>query len=1154
MTGPDMRIGADRFYDGTHLYDVRLLSTLGYSDSQIGEVEAVEGVAAVMPSKSTDVMGQINEEQYAMRIASMPIKALNDSSCTDACTVESTEENYLNRLILERGRWPEKAGECVISADRVAGVPVEMGDKLEVLYGSQDLDGVLKTKLFTIVGTVHSSSYVSSVTMGATSLGSGSIQQFAYVSEADFDADCPYTELFIEVEGASDLFSGSDEYKEHVGVVVDRLEGMADNLAQSRLDDIKKEAQDELDEKSAEYEYEKADALSKLDDAKTELDDAEEKLDDADQQILDGQSKIDSGYAQLYDGYAQLDAQKAEAYGKLADARKELEANQQKIDDASVELESKRSEVESSKEKKIELQGQLEQASTGLEQAQAALPELEAGISQLEAGIAQAEQGIAELNVGIAELEAQISQLPEDDPQRAALEAQLEGLQQQKTSAQEQLAGLQEQLAGLQTQKTGLETKIAELEAAIPQLEDGIAQIDAGIAAFEEAEAELAAGKKKLEDGWAEYNSQAASAYTQIANGENQLYSSEQQLIASQQELESARTDAAQGREELEDGKKEYEKERKKALDELADAAQLIADAQKDIDDLELPDIYVLDRTKNYGVESQVADSERIDNIARVFPFIFFLVAALVALTTMTRMVDEDRVLIGTYKALGYSKASITGRYLIYAGLASTIGAIIGLAILSQVLPFTISKAYAIIYNIPDYPLPMPFDWQFGLLSGGLGVGITLAATMAAAMATLREQPAQLMLPRAPKAGKRILLERIAPLWKRVSFSWKVTFRNLFRYKKRMFMTVVGIAGCTALLLTGWGLHDSIWDIIDKQFGPVVNYNVITKMGNDVSEEELISVEAYMRDKGDTEDITRVQSSNMQVGSARHNPMGVEVVVPKQVDEFAKLLTMKERIGQVPIAFDDTSVVLTEKLAKTLEISVGDTFQLYEQDDIGNALGSGFTLTLTGIMENYIGSSAYIGKDAYSMATGDTCSFTTLYGRCTDGVDERLVFTEGLHEFDGVRTVTYNDETIDSYRTMLTSVDMIVVVLVVSAAALAFIVLYNLTNINITERRREIASLKVLGFTKREVYAYIFREIVLLSLLGALLGLILGTFLESFVCVTAEVDYVMFGRDIHTSSYVISFVMTLAFTAFVMLFMRKKLNTVDMVESLKSVE
>lgn len=1112
MTGPDMRIAADRFYDGTHLYDIRLLSTLGYSDSQIGEVKAVEGVAAVMPSKSTDVMGQINEEQYAMRISTLPIKALNESTCEDGCNVESSDASYLNRLILAKGRWPQRSGECVISADRVAGVPFEMGDKLTVLYASQDLDGVLSTREFTIVGTVHSSNFVSSVTMGATSLGSGSIQQFAYVSEDNFDADCPYTELFIEVEGASELFSGSDEYQAHVQVVADRFEGMADALALSRLNDIKAEAQEELDDENAKYEEEKADALEKLDDAKQELDDASTKLDDAQNKIDSGQSDIDSGWAQLNSGWSQYYTQRNDALAKLASGKAELEANQKKLDEAARELEAGRADYEKAKENK---------------------PALEQAIFQVEEELEKANAGIAELKENIDNLEAQIDLLPEDDPVRKELE--------------EQLKGLNQKLADAETRITEAEAKKAEFETHLIEANEGIAQYEAG-------EAELAAGKKQLEAGWKEYYTQEANAYAQLSAAENQLYASEQQLVDSQQQIHDSQAEVNDGREELEEGKQEYEKERKKALDELADAAQLIADAQKDIDELEAPDIYVLDRTKNYGVESQVADSERIDNIGLVFPFIFFLVAALVALTTMTRMVDEDRVVIGTYKALGYSKARITGRYLIYAGLASTVGAIVGLALLAQVLPFTISKAYAIIYNIPDYPLPMPFDWKLGLLSGGLGVGITLLATFGAAVATLREQPAQLMLPRAPKAGKRILLERIAPLWKRVSFSWKVTFRNLFRYKKRMFMTVVGIAGCTALLLTGWGLHDSIWDIIDKQFGPVVNYNVITKLDEDVSEAQIVSVETYMCDKGETEDITRVQSSNMQVGSSSHNPIGVEVVVPEKVNEFADLLTMKERIGQAPIVFDDHSVVLTEKLAKKLGLSVGDTLLLYDQDDIGNAVGSGYELTLTGIMENYIGSRAYIGRDSYQQATGDSCSFTTLYGRCNEGVDERLTFTEGLHEIEGVRTVTYNDETIDSYRTMLTSVDMIVVVLVVSAAALAFIVLYNLTNINITERRREIASLKVLGFTKREVYAYIFREIILLSILGTLFGLVLGTFLESFVCVTAEVDYVMFGRDIHTTSYVISFVMTLVFTAFVMLSMRKKLTTVDMVESLKSVD
>lgn len=1154
MTGPDMRISADRFYDGTHLYDIRLLSTLGYSDSQIGEVAAVDGVAAVMPAKSTDAMAQINEEQYALRISTLPLDSLNASLCEDGCNVESTDANYLNRLVLAEGRWPMTAGECVISADRVAGVAIEMGDKLDVLYGSQDLDGVLKTRTFTIVGTAHASSFVSSITMGATSLGSGSIQQFAYVSEEDFDADCPYTELFVEVDGAAVLQSDSDEYDEHVGVVVAALESMAPQLAQSRLDDIKRKAQETLDEKNKEYENEKADALGKLDDAQTELDETESKLADAEAQIVSGQNQVDSGYSQLNSGYAQLQSQKQEAAEKLSAAKKELEANQKKLNESSKKLEAQRESVEALPAQKLELEGQLADARAGIAQAEASLNGINSDISDYSEEIRSTETEVAPLEQTIAGIETQIASLPEDDPSLEELQKQLSELQTQKTETETKLLGLQQQVQTLQIEQAKIEGNIVELNKTISQLQDGIVQCEEGIAQFQAAEAELAAGRAELDKGWMEYYAQEESANSQIAAAEQQLASSQQQLINSQAQIDASRQEVASGREELEDGRSEYETERKKALDELADAAQVIADAQKDINELELPEIYVLDRTKNYGVASQVADSQRIDNIAAVFPFIFFLVAALVALTTMTRMVEEERTLIGTFKALGYSKARITGRYMVYAGVASTVGAIIGLALLSQILPFTISKAYAIIYNIPSYPLPLPFDWKLGLLAGGLGVGITLLATLAAAVATLWETPAALMLPRAPKAGKRILLERIGPLWQRVSFSWKVTFRNLFRYKKRLTMTIIGIAGCTALLLTGWGLHDSIWDIIDKQFGPVVNYNIIVKMDPDASESDMQNTTAYMASAGDTEDITQTYTANMQVSSASHDTLGLEVVVPKDPVSFNKLLFMKERTTQELIEFDSDSVVLTEKLARTLDVGVGDSFTLFEQDEIGNALGSGYSLTVTGIMENYIGNWAYFGANAYREATGDALVYRTLYGRCTEDMDARMVFTEGLHDLDGVQTVTYNDETIDSYRTMLTSVDMIVVVLVVSAAALAFIVLYNLTNINITERRREIASLKVLGFTKSEVHAYIFREIALLTILGALIGLVLGILIEGFVVVTAEVDYVMFGRDIHVSSFVVSFVMTLVFAAFVMLFMRKKLQDVDMVESLKSVE
>jgi putative ABC transport system permease protein len=403
-------------------------------------------------------------------------------------------------------------------------------------------------------------------------------------------------------------------------------------------------------------------------------------------------------------------------------------------------------------------------------------------------------------------------------------------------------------------------------------------------------------------------------------------------------------------------------------------------------------------------------------------------------------------------------------------------------------------------------------------------------------------------------AGKKILLQRVGPIWQRLSFSWKVTCRNLFRYKKRLWMTIVGIAGCTALLLTGLGLHDAIWDIIDKQFGPIVNYNMVVQLSDDASQDDISQTMAYMEDTGDVGQMARAERMNMQVASATHNPTGLVIVIPENAQDMGELVITKERIGQKPIELNERSVIMTEKMAKTLGVGKGDSITVYEQDEIGNPVGDGYALTITDVMEYYVGHELIVGSDAWDAGVGTSLDYDAVYAVCTEDAAKRAAVTEGLHARDEVETVGYTDETIDSYRKMLTSVNMIVVVLVVAAAGLAFIVLYNLTNINITERRREIASLKVLGFTRREVNAYIFREIVLLTLIGAAFGLVLGYFLEGFVVTTAEVDYVMFGREIHLMSYVLGYAITIVFSAIVMFAMRQKLASIDMVESLKSID
>ena len=593
---------------------------------------------------------------------------------------------------------------------------------------------------------------------------------------------------------------------------------------------------------------------------------------------------------------------------------------------------------------------------------------------------------------------------------------------------------------------------------------------------------------------------------------------------------------------------------------EFADAEAQLTDAQAELDAMEPPELYVLDRTQSEGAASYQGDSERMDSIADVFPAMFFLVAALVALTTMTRMVENERIEIGTYKALGYGTATIACKYLAYAAAASVTGAVIGIAVLSQILPYIVMQAYAIIYAVPAPPLPLPVQPGAALLSGGLGVGVTLLCTWFAVVSSLRETPSRLMLPRPPKAGKRILLEHVGPLWRRMSFSWKVTCRNIFRYKRRFLMTLIGISGCTALMLVGFGLHDSIWDIIDNQFGTIQHYNTVVSLDANATDGDLESVRRMLREHDATE-LTRVDVQNMQVaGTDDTDPLSVQVIVPQEASALTDVITFRERVGHNPVAFDDDAVLVTEKAAATLGLHVGDALTLYRQDGMGNATGGGARAPVTGIVENYVGNMVYVGPDAWRRVAAQDdgmdaeLAYRTTYAVAPDGQRARDDLSADLREVPHLSTVGFTAISIETYSTMLSSINLIVVVLIVSAAALAFIVLYNLTNINIGERVREIATLKVLGFTRGEVNAYIFREIAILSLVGDLFGLALGTWLEGFVITTVEVDVVMFGRIIHPLSYLYAFLLTLVFSAVAVLAMRGRLDRVDMVESLKSVD
>lgn len=1084
MTGPDMRQAMDTYYDDNHVWDIRLISTLGFSNDDIHQFDDVEGVRACMPNHTVDAIARMNDTQVAVRVSSFDTTMAQQFVDEHAYAAKDSSFDFLNRFQLVAGRLPQSPDECLAAA-YAPHAQLSEGDIVDITSANEDLDKIFSTRHLRVVGTITSPLYPYTRSFGSTTIGSGSIDQYIFVPTSTFQQDFPYTELYISVEGADSVQSNSDAYKNIVGATKERLEAQKDRMSVLRQHEVQELAQSKLDEKKAEFEQQKDEAFEKLEAGESELARKHRTLQDSWRKYTQGTSKLKASREAF-------ESQKASSQNKLSQAQTRVATQEETLLSA---LRAQGMDVSS-----------LEQAQTILENHLQTLKEK------------QNQQNVDNRVVD----ENSSEQSPEHI----------------RSNSNQQLATLGDNRQSIQHNKTRAIMATAREHVSAPYEEiQRVQQQLAGVQA-------LIAAKAKLQDA--------------RAVADKKLEHAEQELAQAQAKLDASYTRLQEGQKKYDEGAREFAQRKQELDDKFATVQKQLDDAQETIDTTDLPDIYILDRSQHEGAAIYHADTERMDALARVFPFMFFLVAALVSLTTMTRMVEDERILIGTYKALGYSTIQIATKYLTYALLAAGIGSVLGVGVLCQVLPLIIMKAYSVIYAIPLLLPPLPIKADVAVFSAGLGIGITLIATICSVLSSLREQPAPLMLPRAPKAGKRILLERIRPLWRRISFSWKVTLRNLFLYKKRLFMTVIGIAGCTALLLVGFGLHDAIWDIINKQYVDITHYQMTVGLNDHANDLDVQHVKDVLNQHPEIEHIDRVHTAHMAAKgeddtlSSTH----VDVVVPQSLDIFNKSITLKNRISGKQVPFDDSSVVISEKLATLHHLRVGDTLVLFDRDKVGNSVGAGHKLTITGICENYVGTTVYIAPTIFAKISSSPVMYETLFIQAPDlkpGEQQQNIASE-LHSCDDVSLVAFSDETISLYRNMISVVDYVVAVLIISAVLLAFIVLYNLTNINIEERLREIASLKVLGFTKREIYAYIFREVFLLSLLGDVFGLGVGVYLERFVVATAEVDYVMFSRTIHLESFVIAFVLTLVFTGLILLVMTPKLNRIDMVESLKSVD
>ena len=778
-----------------------------------------------------------------------------------------------------------------------------------------------------------------------------------------------------------------------------------------------------------------------------------------------------------------------------------------------------------------ENQAQLEQ----LKQLNAAQKGLDAGIQAI-------------IDSGAAETEEEARALFSD----AALEATRARLDAAKAELDANAPVLEASRIQLEETARLLEQTEQQLADAKAQLDAGKAELDAGWAAFNEQGAayydglrQLEDGKRQLDEGWATLTDRQL----ELDDAKRQIADAYAQLADARAELDDARATIEENRQKLADGEIEYADAKADAEQELADARAELEDAQADLDAIEMPSWYVWDRDNNVSYNSFAGNVTKVEALAGVFPLFFFLVAALVVSTTMTRMIEEERLQIGTMKALGYANGAIMRKYVLYAMTAAVLGALFGLAFGFTVFPSVIWYAYAMMYYVPAFH-PV-WRWGYALFAGGSLILCTLAVTIATCRSSLKESPADLMRPRAPKAGKRILLERIRPLWRRLSFTYKVTCRNLFRYKRRFWMTVIGVAGCTALLVTGFGISDSINGIMVKQYTDVSQYDLMTAV-TDAADTRSGPVYDYLFAGGSDGAVTS-SLATMTEAATQELPDGstaeVYLMVPQDAAALNDYIDMHERTSRQPTPLGETGVVLTEKLAELLDVKAGDTVTLVNGD------GAEGSFTVSGVCENYVSNYVYMSAATYADAFGQEPEWNNILSRLSDDSQQaRDAISTELLAMDEVASLTFTEDMMTQVLNMLNSINAVVVMIVVCAAVLALVVLYNLTNINVAERVKEIATIKVLGFYDREVSAYVMRETVALTIIGALFGLAGGIALHRFVIYTVEVDAVMFGRTIDPSSFVYSLALTMLFSLIVNLLMGRKLKHISMVESMKAPE
>ena len=959
--------------------------------------------------------------------------------------------------------------------------------------------------------------------------------------------------------------SGLAELEENQKTLDENKAKLADGKAQIEAGEQQLEAAKQtLTTKQSELDQSKAEIIA----GQQQIESTRTQLNAQKQQITDGLSQVSAGEAQLQDGISALESAKAqltELQSQLEIVRASYNAALENPDASQEEIDILAAQVSALEEQEAAVSQQIQASEAQIEsqrqQLAANRSELESGLATVEDGLSQLSQKESELNAGLEQItagQAQIDagwiQIQEQENTLAASKAEIEAGEQELEKGQKQLKAAKKKLNKAQKEiDSNAETLAAgqaELDANVAKLNDNEAQYASGLEQYNSGARQIAENEAKLTSGEqeiAENEAKLADGEKEIADNEKKLADGEKEITDNEKKLQDAAKDLKKGEKDLADGKKEYEDAKKDAEDEIAENQQKLDDAKKELEDLEMPEWMVTDREELPEYTDYGDNADRLRNIGQVFPVIFFLVAALISLTTMTRMVEEQRTQIGTLKALGYKKSAIAAKYICYAFFATLLGSVLGMLIGEKIIPYIIITAYGIMYHNVANTISIDYQPGFALIASAASVVCTVGATLFASGKELQETPASLMRPPAPKEGKRVLLERLTFIWKHLSFSWKSTIRNLFRYKKRLIMTVFGIAGSMGLMLVGFGIQDSISDIAAIQYRELQHYDGMVIEDSDATEEEHAELFEYMKENEQIAHCNRVQMTKISAPKGSSS-VSIYLFVPESLSEFAKDVTLKNRITGETYELTDEGAAISEKTASLLGLKVGDMIPLKKGD-------KEYKVRVAVITENYMSHYLYMTPRVYEQTFGEMPEYEnivfTMQEDCKD--DLEMAGTRILAN-PGALSISYTSSLASQVDRMLSTLDAVILVLIVSAGMLAFVVLYNLNNINITERQRELATLKVLGFYDGEVSQYVLRENVILTVLGIMFGAVFGILIHRYVITTVEVDAVMFGRNIKPLSFLYSGILTSIFSIVVNGVMHFKLKTIDMVESLKSVE